>query len=148
MAIVFAEARTELYLKCPSCGRHHFIVGHLKPGQKVTWPCDECGGHFHMECRADGVFIVERLKRRTIRTLVTLESTGPVRLIVKGMRSTDDNGNPDPQDDEHDEYFYNEHTCPVNFLGVEKVIDPASGSEDPHGIFAYVRTDPYVVKED
>ncbi len=38
-------------------------------------------------------------------------------------------------------YYYEEHTCPSNFLGVEKVMDD-SGDEDPHGIFAFVGIEP------
>jgi hypothetical protein len=34
------------------------------------------------------------------------------------------------------EYFYNEHTCPTNYLGVEAVI--AHGDDDPHGALEFV----------
>lgn len=42
--------------------------------------------------------------------------------------------------DEQDEFLYNEHTCPVNFLGVEVITD--GDDMDPHGIFEYVQTIP------
>jgi hypothetical protein len=50
----------------------------------------------------------------------------------------------DPEAENHARYFYDEHTCPTNFMGeVEKVIDPADGDEDPHGIFAFVKMEPW-----
>ena len=43
----------------------------------------------------------------------------------------------------NEEYFYNEHTCPTNYMTeVVKVISE-DGNEDPHGIFAYVKTEPW-----
>lgn len=39
----------------------------------------------------------------------------------------------------HQKYHYNEHTCPTNYIGdVLKVVDPADGDQDPHGIFKFV----------
>ena len=32
-------------------------------------------------------------------------------------------------------YWYNEHTCPVNYLKCTGVIDLETGDIDPHGIF-------------
>lgn len=44
-------------------------------------------------------------------------------------------------------YYYNEHTCPVNWLGeVNQVY--INAEEDPHGMFRYVRTAPPVTKTD
>jgi hypothetical protein len=41
-------------------------------------------------------------------------------------------------------YFYEEHTCPTNYLGVEMVVDLNDGDTDPHGIFEFVGAIPYV----
>ena len=59
-------------------------------------------------------------------TLVLLKRNG-IYLIVNGHG----NGN--------DEYFYNEHTCPTNYMqDVEAVIYEKDA--DPHGVFEWVAT--------
>ena len=60
-------------------------------------------------------------------TLVLLKRNG-IYLIVNGYG-----------DKEHDQYFYNEHTCPTNYMGdVEAVIYEKDA--DPHGVFEWVAT--------
>lgn len=39
---------------------------------------------------------------------------------------------------EENKYFYTEHTCPTNWLGVEVIMD--GEDTDPHGIFEHVQT--------
>jgi hypothetical protein len=42
-------------------------------------------------------------------------------------------------DDSHEEYFYNEHTCPCNWIDdIIAIIDLNNGDIDPHGIAQYV----------
>ena len=42
---------------------------------------------------------------------------------------------------EHHEYYYNEHTCPTNYMrNVVAVIDLKHQDQDPHGIFEYIAT--------
>ncbi len=133
-------ARTKHHILCPHCSQGEATVDHCEPGFVSRWVCDECGGHYRIERPGKSFqFLLEPLLQKT---LVTLESKGPVRLIVEGMSHTLKDGKPDPED--HDEFFYNEHTCPTNFMhNVVKVVDPADGNEDPHGIFAYVSTAPW-----
>ena len=140
---VTAHTKPDLYIDCPMCGEDDFQVDHLESGQTTAWYCDKCGGKFGIEVRGGKYtitqFILTPLPDRKEKTLVTLQSKGPVRLIVEGIRLTDC-----PKEEGHDEYFYNEHTCPTNYLSsVVKCIDPADGNEDPHGIFEYVSTEPW-----
>ena len=53
------------------------------------------------------VFIGLYMGRRE-KTLVTLRSEGPVTLIVEAWRDVDHA--------DMDSYYYNEHTCPTNYL--------------------------------
>lgn len=119
-------------------------MDHCEVGFVSVWSCD-CGAYFRIICTAPNEFRLQVLPKRIIKTIVTLESSGPVRLIVQGMEFTRDDGSPDPDAGRHDSYFYDEHTCPTNYIGgsVLKVIDPADGDNDPHGIFAYVKTEPW-----
>ena len=69
---------------------------------------------------------------------MTLRSSGPVTLLVKGMALL-----PHNNEEDHQRFFYDEHTCPTNFMpNVVKVID-ADGDEDPHGVFAFVKSEPW-----
>lgn len=41
--------------------------------------------------------------------------------------------------EKHHQYFYEEHTCPLNFIkGVEIIVN--KGDADPHGLFTHVAT--------
>jgi len=145
MSIQIPFARPDRYIVCPTCLKGEHRVDHLLAGTKTSWYCNnvECGRRFHLEVLKDGRVVTEPEDERTIPTVVTLESKGPVRIEVQGFVIVKDGQEPDFS---HDEYHYNEHTCPVNYLGVEEVIDPTTGDEDPHGIFQYVKTE--VWKED
>jgi hypothetical protein len=74
------------------------------------------------------------------RTLVLLAIDGtdaPVYFVVEGLA-------PYPEDDttrdEHERYFYEEHTCPTNFVGGDVVALYENGDRDPHGAFRFVRS--------
>ena len=47
---------------------------------------------------------------------------------------------------EYDDYFYNEHTCPTNFMPDVIGVRTDDGDTDPHGLFAYVKTEPWTAK--
>jgi ribosomal protein L37AE/L43A len=144
LKIVIPFQKADLFIACPICGKGDFEVSHLKPGAKWgPWFCRHCNGSFYGENRYDGTVAVQITDERRVLTDVTLKSTGPVTLVVKGTRYYGGRwGN--PTNDENrtlDEYRYNEGTCPTNYLAdVIRVIDE-TGEEDPHGVFAYVRTD-------
>ncbi len=128
------------YIHCPGCGKQEFAVSHLPVGTKTAWYCDECGVKFHLHILSEtevATFLDD--SERKEKTLVTLRSETPVTLVVEGMRFVRD-GQPE-NGTEHDRYFYDEHTCPTNYLPrTLKVVDE-TGSDDPHGIFRYVKTE-------
>lgn len=67
------------------------------------------------------------------KTLVLLK-IGDVYFVIEGM-ATNDKADPN----EHEEYYYTEHTCPTNYIkGVEAIVQ--DGDFDPHGCFEYVRS--------
>ena len=60
----------------------------------------------------------------------------PVHIVVEGMIFYPRNSKP-IINQEHESYFYNEHTCPWNYLRVSI----KDGDEtDPHGIFRHQET--------
>lgn len=138
-----AHQKPDTFIYCPSCGKGESKVNHCEIGFSSAWYCDDCGVSFKIARLADGSFDLTLTTERKERTRVTLESSGPVRIVVEGLRLVGGDIPPEPEEENHDQYFYDEHTCPINYLQVLKVIDPSNGNEDPHGIFAYVKTEPW-----
>jgi ribosomal protein L37AE/L43A len=131
--------KTERYVKCPACGKSEHAVSHLPPETKTAWYCHDCGAKFKVyvishnfvDCE---VVAGEKMEKR----LVTLRSLEPVTLLVEGMVLLPDDG-----EEESLRYFYDEHTCPTNFMGQIVEIVDANGDKDPHGIFAFVKSEPW-----
>ena len=75
------------------------------------------------------------MTKETTPTLVLLKRNG-VYLIVNGNKML----GIDKEEAEHqDQYYYNEHTCPTNYMqDVEAVIYEKDA--DPHGVFEWVAT--------
>ena len=129
------------YIFCLACGQGRSAVSHLQVGAETAWYCDECGVRFSVRViSADQVETIPSLTERKVKTLVTLRSDAPVTLIVEGMRLENDSK---PDDWENDSFFYDEHTCPTNYLTEVVKVIAEDGDEDPHGIFAYVKTEPW-----
>lgn len=130
--------KPERYISCPACGKGAHQICHLPVGTKTAWYCDECGVHFRLHVLSAGEVDCELTGGSKEPRLITLRSVGPVTLLVRGMALLPCRGG-----DEGHEYFYNEHACPVNFMGeVVNVIDE-NGNEDPHGVFAFVSSAPW-----
>ena len=130
------------FIKCPHCKNSKDRIDHLfndedKETYWGNWYCDECGGGYKGIVKGKDVF-VEKVNERKDNSIVFLKN-GNVLLAVKGMYF---NGEYNAEDDR---YFYNEHTCPTNyFKDIEMVIDLENGDTDPHGIFEFVGSIPYV----
>lgn len=58
---------------------------------------------------------------------------GPLFFIVEGVAPFKGDAA-----DLDGEYFYEEHTCPTNFIPIEAIFTPTD--DDPHGAFEYVRS--------
>ncbi len=70
------------------------------------------------------------------KTLVLLRidgKIGPIYFVVEGLNTW-----PETLDEMigHARYFYEEHTCPTNFIGVPLI--SIAGDHDPHGLFKFV----------
>lgn len=136
------------YITCPHCGAE----GHEGPGGvshllKMNtsfgpWYCETCGYSIRGEVK-DGNVTVEPNEDKRLKTLVLLrkEHNGEViYLVVRGgcfVKTNERN-----IDKTNNEYLYNEHTCPVNYLNRSEFII-VDGNEDPHGLFEYVDAIPY-----
>jgi len=138
MAEIQPVYETKRYSVCPWCNSKGSPVDHLIDGKfDTTWYCDRCGESYALKFDHGRMWIGKVPGRRSEKTLVLLRH-GSIGLIVEGLKHSEDptcSGNA---------YFYNEHTCPTNYLKyVKRVIDLKTGDTDPHGIFQYVCTRPY-----
>ena len=129
---------------CPHCEKGTFAIDHLKAiGNGISfgpWYCNECGGSFDGRISADGNIDVRLRTERRIKTydlLMLSPQDKPVWFIVEGLRFEDP---AKPRDEtseaEHKEYFYEEHSCPTNWLKPEIVY--YDGDDDPHGLLEFV----------
>jgi hypothetical protein len=106
------------------------------------WYCPECGAGVDWDVpEPDPVAQVPEAigtlsGNNKIDRLVLLEldkHRSPVQLVVRGMRFEGIE-----RDCAGDAYFYNEHTCPTNYLTSAEVIMEADDA-DPHGLFTFTK---------
>jgi ribosomal protein L37AE/L43A len=139
-----ATVVTHTYIVCPYCGEDEKRVDHLDAAGRTfgPWYCDECGKAYRGKRVADGVEI-ELLDEICHRVMIELRhhADDNLRIVVWGMRfegaswqtGVDTAGYP-----EHHRFYYDEHTCPTNYLS--NVIEIREGDiDDPHGVFRFVR---------
>lgn len=127
---------TKHYAICPNCNEKAGGVDHLLNSNTSTmWYCDNCGARYSLKFE-NGKMFIGKTNECLTKTLVLLRS-GHIALIVEGMNFS-------THEENNDAYFYNEHTCPTNFMDkVKMIIDLRNNDNDPHGIFEYVATFPY-----
>ena len=124
------------YSTCPSCHEKDGTVDHLLDLNTSTmWYCDNCGARYSLKFE-NGKMFIGKTKEYKEKTLVMLKYSDVV-LIVEGMKFSDYKEN-------NDAYFYNEGTCPINYMrSVKMIIDIKNNDNDPHGIFEYIETVDY-----
>jgi hypothetical protein len=142
---------TKWFIRCPNCNKSEHQVDHLTIGSKGTagpWFCDEddCGSGFNLKRISSDEYEVELVDNETMKTVFILlqyKDDPEFQIIVEGIESHRKEApewllasQEDP--DGHHAYYYNEHTCPTNYLtGVYEAI--YHGDHDPHGVFEFVR---------
>jgi len=152
------EVHTTRYFRCPTGCSQEFPVEHLfkdleSPGWKGhastgggPWYCDTCFIGWKVEVYRDGRVEVGPMVRMdgtttTSRpTWVILEIPPldvPIRLKVRGLLL--DKVAIDREQEEHDRYHYEEHTCPTNYFRAVAEIE-VNGDTDPHGLAKYIAT--------
>jgi len=137
--IVTPFTKPETYIACPTCGKGEHQVSHLRVGTATRWYCEEeeCGFAFSLRVISADSVEVRALEDQRVKKLVTLRSEGPVTLVVEGMSLIPESKSLS----DGDEYFYNEYTCPINYLREVIEVRDDEGKDDPHGIFKYQSTE-------
>lgn len=138
MTEVKPVAVTKHHVPCPWCGGNASTVDHLlneKHATETQWACDACGEKIALKVKDGRLWTGKVRGERTYKTLVLLRH-GDIGLVVEGMAFEDHPGSP--------ESYYDENTCPTNYLKhVKVIIDLKRNDTDPHGIFQFVAVRPY-----
>lgn len=132
-----ATVITKPYVLCPTCKEGEFAVGHLigreEDGDTWTWLCDSCGAGILFKLES-GIFYCEpnplQWKKKCV-VLLRLRQHRSVYAVVQDniYHFAPDGGNK--------QSFYDEHTCPTNFLrNIEYLVE--GNDTDPHGIFEFM----------
>lgn len=125
------------HICCPNCGERGGSVDHLAPGQSFgPWWCDGCGRSYGGTVRAVGdieVTMGDAFKISTWDLLVLPPQDKPLYFVVEGMDWSNR-----PKDASNFAFFYEEHSCPTNWLKPEMMA--FDGDTDPHGVIRFVRS--------
>ncbi|MRT30868.1 hypothetical protein [Herbaspirillum sp. CAH-3] len=140
---MIAATHTKTFIRCPHCDGDEFPVDHILNGTWKRsfgpWYCDTCGGSFRGTKDDVGQIDLELLDERKVQTLdllVLQPQAKPVYFVLRGMRFEGPkfDGYPDNK-----EFFYEEHSCPTNWLrNIQTLIH--DDDDDPHGLIEFVRS--------
>jgi hypothetical protein len=140
---------TKTHIVCPNCNEPSTTIDHLvdimkdKPSCEIRgWYCDICGHQYSFTVDKQLNVTNLILTGNTVSKSHVLLKNKNIGLVVEGSKYSDVRIT-------NDEYYYNTHTCPTSYLKqVVRVIDLDKGDCDPHGIFKYITTIPYVEDTD
>ena len=139
------------FLVCPWCGEESGCrVDHLYDmkafsGAFGPWHCEHCKRGIEGRVRSPGDVKVWRskLQRSFSRSMALLKfdgKDGPVFFVMDHDRyhGEDSETQTDEDNQAHQKYFFEEHSCPTNWLR-DCVAVIAAGDCDPHGFLTFVR---------
>ena len=136
---MIVQAKIRLYIPCPSCTDGFWRADQLKMGQPTTWSCDQCNNQAHILRVSDEDFQTVPTGKKETPITVILQSVTEPKIIVRVNAWKYAHSQDLPQDEfvENERYFYNQHTCPTNWLRDIEQIE-FEGDKDPHGVFEFV----------
>jgi hypothetical protein len=137
------------FLVCPWCGEESGCrVDHLYGSASFQtfgpWYCHECRKPITGKINAPGDVDVRRdetCTRSFSRSMALLKfegKDGPTYFVMDHDRYRDGTGEGDDENQAHQSYFFEEHSCPTNWLR-ECVAVIQNGDCDPHGFLDFVR---------
>jgi len=134
----------EKFISCPECGDSSVTTVNIRLGTSFgPWFCDSCGCGYKGLLDSNGKLHVKPNNQKRVKTLVLLrlDVMPPIHIVVKGSKVVPKDSKVVPKerpwDFSSDVYYYNEHTCPWNYLRL-----PVKRGEDvdPHGLFVHQET--------
>jgi hypothetical protein len=133
------QAKVRLSIVCPCCDSEELRADQVPVGSSTVWTCDRCNGEFDLKRLSRDEFIAEPTGRKKTPVTVTLRSlTSPAITVKLNTWKYASSQNESPEEyAAHQASFYNEHTCPKNWLYKVEEIE-CEGDTDPHGLFQFV----------
>lgn len=149
------QSEVRFYAPCAGCTRGSFRIDHLKDGQVVGWTCQKCYSENKITrlTEVDVEVVTTGKKQSPITVTLRSQTTPPIEVRLNAWKyAHSENDSPEDFFD-HQKYFYEEHTCPTNWVSeIEEIV--FEGDHDPHGLFELVSIaeghykDPNVIGED
>jgi hypothetical protein len=136
------QAKIKLHIPCPKCTDGGWTIQYwdrFNIGQNTTWTCEKCGNEVAITRISDTDFdTVPTGEKRTPVTVTLRSDTKPEIFLKLNTWKYAHSQNYSQEDYEsHQQYFYDEHTCPTNWI--REVVEIIVGEDhDPHGIFQFV----------
>jgi hypothetical protein len=127
-------------IECPYCKDYKHDVSHMIDQNTGfgPWYCKSCKRAIIFKVK-NGEFFIEETDKTSDKALVALELPpleNSLFLIVNGIYLDGD------LNQEHKRYFYEEHTCPTNFLNDAREII-YNMQPDVHGLFRFLKAISY-----
>ena len=135
------KIHTKRYIKCPKCQQGEFEVEHLFAIERNDfgpWYCDECGISFDGTITADGEidFTFSDSIRIPAKILLQVEPQKESIFFMLDGSIYRDHHETEEDINQFLRYFYEEHTCPTNWL--KDVCEVKIGDDtDPHGLATF-----------
>jgi hypothetical protein len=137
------------FLVCPWCNeesgcRIDHLYGDKNWKEVGPWYCGECRKPIRATINAPGDVVVtrdEKDRRGWSRSMALLKldgRDGPVFFVMDHDRYWNGEREGDEENQQHQRYFFEEHSCPTNWLN-ECVAVIKKGDCDPHGFLDFVR---------
>lgn len=133
---------THQFAQCAHCDFNLGCIDNLinKISFETCWYCDKCGKQTDLKF-SNGKLETRQFEGLARKEIAVFLKCGKVGLIVRGA----DYG----RGYDNIIYYYNEHTCPTNYItNVVKILDLENFDTDPHGIFEFVSAVPWDDKFD
>lgn len=132
---------------CPNCGNPtgsnaDHLIGKAHPQTFGVWHCNSCGIGFQGMIDAMGQVFVESVPKSQAHELMALLVLPPQKEPVYFLLPTSTWTNSrKPEVDLDMSYYFNEHSCPTNWLGDVQHLQIGEDS-DPHGLLRFIRAIP------
>lgn len=136
---MLAKIEEKLYFKCTVCEKEDFRFDHLSIDAVVKWTCEKCGNELNILRLGEKEVDVVPTGRSQTPVTVTLvsETSPPIEFKLNTWKYAHSQNLSREEYESHETYFYNEHTCPTNWVSLIEQIKVGEDT-DPHGLFRFV----------
>lgn len=137
---MIVQAKVKLFIPCPSCTAGSWRVDQLFISQTTSGTCQECRELANIKRISENDFeVTPVVGKKDWPVTVTLRSVTvpPITLKLNTWKYSHSQEQSQEEYTDNQRYFYNEHTCPTNWVREIEEIE-FQGDRDPHGVFEFV----------